>query len=93
MQLIALGEALDGRDLMAVGLYGQEQTRARRLAVEQDRACAADAVLAAEMGASQPQVVTQDIGEMATRLDVEAGRAAVDVEGYLGHAAALSLAC
>ena len=57
------GEALDGRDLALVAGDGEHQARARRLAVDEDRAGAAHAVLAAEMSAGQIAPLAQKIGQ------------------------------
>ena len=62
-------EAFDGGDAGAVAGHGIGDAGARRHAVEQQRAGAANAVLAAEMGAGQIEVVAQEIGEMGARLD------------------------
>ena len=45
---------------------------ARRLAVDLDGAGAADAMLAAEMRAGQQQMLAQEVGETAARLDLGA---------------------
>ena len=64
MQLVgAGGDALDGQHLVAVGLHRQHQAGARRAAVEQDGAGAADAMLAAEMGAGEAELVADEIGQ------------------------------
>ena len=47
-------EAFDGADVRAVRLHRERQAGARRHAVDLDRAGAADAVLAADMGAGAP---------------------------------------
>ena len=59
VQLLALGKTLDGQQLGAVGLHGEHQAGARGLAVEQDRAGAADPVFAADMSAGQPEIFAQ----------------------------------
>jgi hypothetical protein len=53
------GKALDSRHLVALGLDGEHQAGAHRRAVQQDRAAAAHAVLAADVGAGQPEVVAK----------------------------------
>ena len=53
----------------------QERTGA---AIEQDRAGAAHAVLAADMGAGQPQFVAQEIAEQQPRFDTALIGGAVD---------------
>ena len=72
-------QPLDRRQLAAVGLHGEHQAGAHRLAVEQDRAGAAHAVLAADVGAGQAQLVAQEVGEQQARLDLALVGRAVDV--------------
>ena len=55
--------ALDGGDLGPVDPDREQQARTHRPPVDQHRAGPADAVLAAEMGAGQPQVVAQAVGQ------------------------------
>jgi len=62
MQRLAVRrDAFDGEDIVAVGLHREHQARARRIAVEQNRAGAADAVLAAEMGAGELKPLAQKV--------------------------------
>ena len=61
-------QRLDGADLCAVGLHRERQAGARRHAVDLDGAGAADAVLAADMGAGHRQLMAQEIGEQHARL-------------------------
>ena len=64
MQRVGIGrDAFDGHDLVAVGLHREHQAGARRIAVEQDGAGAAHAVLAAEMRAGEAQPMAQEIGQ------------------------------
>jgi hypothetical protein len=56
------GDALDGRDLRSVRLGGEDQAGPHGNAVDDDRAGAAHAVLAAEMGASEAAVLPQPVG-------------------------------
>src|SRR5262249_8007575 len=63
------GQALDRLNLMAVRLDGQHQARAGWLAVDEDRARAAHAVLAADMGAGQREILSNEITEEQARLD------------------------
>src|SRR5262249_2049214 len=53
---------------------------AHGIAVEQHRAGAAHAVLAAEMGAGQPAILADRVGERAPRLDADIVPAPVDRE-------------
>ena len=68
------------RSLPAVGLDREHQAGADRLAVEDHRAGAADAVLAADMGAGLAAVVADGIDQRLARLDADVVRAAVDGE-------------
>ena len=63
--------ALDRRHLRVLGLDRQHQAAANGFAVEQDRAGAADAMLAAEMCAGEPQLVAQRVGQALARLDLK----------------------
>ena len=63
---------------MAVGLDGEHDARARRLAVEQNRAGAAHAVLAADVRAGQPEILADEIAEQQARLDLALVASAVD---------------
>jgi hypothetical protein len=44
------GKSFNSSDLMPVSLHSKDQARAHRLAVEQDRASAANAMLTANVG-------------------------------------------
>src|SRR5439155_1467571 len=72
-------EALDGRQLSAVRLHREHQAGAHRLAVEQHGAGAAHAVLAADVGAGEPQVLAEEVAQAEPRLDVAPVLAAVYV--------------
>ena len=63
-------QALDGRELGAVGLHGVGDAGAHGGPVPQDRAGTADAVLAAEVRAGKTQVVAEEVGERPPRLDL-----------------------
>ena len=70
-------QAFDGLDDGAVALHGEGQTAADDFAIEQDGAGAADAVLAADMGAGERQIVAQKIDQRLARLDAGGHRLAV----------------
>ena len=61
------GQALDGGDLGAVDHHREREARPHRLAVEQHRAGTAHPVLAADVGAGEPQVVAQHVGQQPPR--------------------------
>ena len=85
-QRVVVRETLDGDDAAAFGLHRQHQTGADRSPVDNDRARAADAVLAAEMRAGEPQFLPQAIGEMHPRLDIDRHGLAVEPELHPHHA-------
>src|SRR5262245_7908901 len=88
VERFSAGEPFDRRHLRPVSLSGEEQARADRLAVEHHRARATDAVLAAEMGAGEAEVLPQEVGERPPRFDLALARLAVDgdPDRPLGHA-------
>ena len=93
VQLLLRGrDALDGQNLVPVCLNRQHQARARRAAVEQDRAGSAHAVLAAEMGAGQAELVAHEIGQRPAHLYLLLVALAVDRQrdlSRLAHVASL----
>jgi phage terminase large subunit-like protein len=56
--------------ISAVGLRGEHEAGLDRLAVEQHRAHAADALLAADVGTGQAEVVAEEVDEQPPRLDL-----------------------
>src|SRR5437660_801743 len=76
-ELAALGQPFDRVDPTAGNLRGEREAAARGMAVDQHRAGAADAVLAAEMRAGQLQLLAQKIRQMLARLDAALERFAV----------------
>src|ERR1700686_89575 len=87
-------EAFDRLDAAAVGLPREHQASTRAVAIDQHGAGAADAVLAADMGAGQAQRVTQEICEEKPGFHGGAIRHAIDGDADLAGLAhaALSLA-
>src|SRR5262249_44517408 len=70
MQLVGRGrDALDGENIMAVRLHREHQAGTRRAIIEEDRACPANAVLAAEMGAGEAELVADEISQRPAALD------------------------
>src|SRR6185369_15107860 len=72
------GHRLDGRDLLAGGRGERRAARAHGLAVEVDRAGAAQLLAAAELRAGHAEVVAQDPEQRCARLRVDAYVLAVD---------------
>ena len=77
---------LEGDDAGTFSLHRQHQTGADRGAVDDDRARAARAMLAAQMGSGQAEHVAQAIGEVEPRLDVDRDGITVDPETHPHHA-------
>src|SRR5439155_11656803 len=77
-QLPVRGEAFDGDDLRPVGLDGEEHAALHRASVHQDRAGAAVAGVAADVGAGQVEVVANEVDEQLARLDLALIALAVD---------------
>ena len=81
-------EAFDRGDLSPFAGHRIGDARARRHAVEQHRACAADAVFAAEMRTGQIEFFADEIREVGARLGQGLHRALVHGECDHVHAAA-----
>ena len=79
-------EAFDGAHVGAVAGDREGDAGARRRAVDLQRAGAADALLAAEMGPGQALLLAQEVGKMRARLDVGSTGLAVDDQGDRRHA-------
>ncbi len=62
-------EALDSEDVGSPCLNGEHETGPGRFAVDQDRASAADTVLAAQMGAGEREILPEEVGQGAPGLD------------------------
>ena len=75
-----VGQALDRLHLRAVALHGEHQTAADDLAVEQHRAGAADAMLAADMGAGERKIVAQEVDQRLARFNPRRNRLAVHAQ-------------
>ncbi len=73
-------EAFDRAHVAAVGLDGEREAGAHRLAVELHRAGAADAVLAADLGAGQP-LVADEVRQQRARLHLGLVLGAVEAHG------------
>ena len=75
------GDAFNRLNAAAVGLYREHKAGPDRHAIDEDRACAADAVFAADMGSSQPELLPQEIGEADALIDTAVIACAVDNDG------------
>ena len=83
-------DAFDGFDRGAVALHGEHQTAAHDVAVDQHRAGAAHALLAADMAAGEAEIVAQEIDQRFAGFDALGDDLAVDaqadVDVALSHA-------
>ena len=79
-QLVAVGQPLDRGHLPAVGPDRELAAGVDGGAVEPDRAGAALASVAADLGPCQTQVVAQNLGQCPTVLDLEVVCLAVDTQ-------------
>ena len=72
------GHALNRHHLGALGLEGGENTGIDAVPVDDHRAGAALGLVAADLGAGQPQVIAQHLSQKAAGRDVERVRCTVD---------------
>ena len=82
-----VSESFDGHHGRALAGVRPGDARSDRLPVHQHRAGAAHAVLAAEVGAGQVQVVAQELGELRAVRDAGAARLSVDGQANRLHRA------
>src|SRR5215208_1827138 len=80
-QLLLFREPLDGLDRRAVRLHREQHAALHERAVEDHAASAAVAGIAADMGASQVEVVADQVHEQAPRLDLPLVGRPVDPDG------------
>ena len=83
VQLTILGHSLDRLKALALRLDGEHRAALDGLAVDEDRARAALAGVAADVCAGEPQVVAQVVHEQQARLNLVLVPAAVDGGGDL----------
>jgi hypothetical protein len=69
VKILHRAQSFDGGDFVAVGLHGKHQTGADWLSIEQDCARAANAVLAADVGSRQTEVVPDKVAQQKTGFD------------------------
>src|SRR5207245_6640343 len=83
VQLRGRAQALDGRDRSALDLDGEEQAAQLRLAVDEHRAGAALAQLAAVLGAGEAEVFTQHLEQRLVAGKGQLDGVAVDAQAQL----------
>src|SRR5439155_21803534 len=85
MQLFALRrllrQAFHRAHRLALSLHGEHEAGAHRLTLDEHGACAAHAVLAAQVRSGEPAVLAQRVREAAPGLDLDVEGDAVDVQG------------
>ena len=81
MQRVAAREALDGGDLRAVLHHRESEARIDPPAIDQDRAGAALAVVAALLGPGEIEMQAQQVEQRRPRRDREFVLDAIDVQG------------
>src|SRR3546814_20753590 len=83
------GQSLDRRHCAAIGLQREHQAAAHGIAVDDDRACAADAVLATDMHAGAAGIAAQEVAERQAAFGGPLVLSAVDdeVDWVLAHTA------
>src|SRR5262249_60473627 len=80
MEPVALGEPFHSTDRTSGRLNGKHQAGADRLAINDDRAGAAHAVLAADVRAGLTAILADGVRERAPRLDTDRIVACIDGE-------------
>jgi len=80
VQFFYCPQPFNGQNLVTVSLYGKHETRADSLAIKHNRARAAHAMFTTDMGASQTELVPQEIAQQHAWLDSAYMASAVD--GY-----------
>ena len=85
MELAVLRQPLDRRHLRACGLEREHRAALHGAAVDEHRARAALARVAADVRARQPEPVAERVDEQRAPVDVERARLAVDRERDVRH--------
>src|SRR5581483_975 len=78
MHPVGRSESFDGGDRVAARFEGKDHARGYWTAVEVDRAGAAGAAIAYQLGAGEPEMVAQRIDQRDARLDRDPHLVAVD---------------
>src|SRR4051794_12300908 len=89
MKLPVLRDALDGRDLAAFELHGEQRAALRRLAVDEDGTRSALTRVAADVRPGQPDDVAQEMYEEEPWLHFAGEIDPVDVDADATHGASL----
>src|SRR4051812_32769206 len=87
MKLPVLRNALDGRDLAAFELHGEQRAALRRLAVDEDGTRSALTRVAADVRPGQPEHVAQEMDEEEPWLHLTGEIDPVDVDADATHGA------
>ena len=90
VQLVAPGDPLDGGDIGAGGLSRQHGAALGGIAVDVNDACAALAGVAADMGAGQAQILSQELHQKGAGIDIGSYGITVHDQGNFGHQHSLS---
>ena len=85
MQVIAVNQALYGRDVGPIARDGQGQAGVRPAPVDEDGARAALAVVAALLGPGQPQALPEQVEQRHAGVDGQLVFGAVDAQGDFAH--------
>ena len=91
VQLAVRRQPFDGRDRRAVGLHREHRAGLRAAAVDEHRAGAALARVAADVRAGEAEMLAQEVHEQQARLDVALRDLAVDRHRDLSHACVSSV--
>jgi hypothetical protein len=87
MKVVVARKSLDGRYVSAVVHQGKRQAGQYALAVEQDGACAARALIASLLGSGEVEELAQNIKQRLARINVQLSNLAIDRKRYGGHGA------
>ena len=70
MQFVVLLQALNGHQLASIGLYRKHGTGFGRLAIDDNSAGTTAGGIAANMGASQAQIIAKPVDKQRARIDI-----------------------
>jgi hypothetical protein len=83
----AWSEPFHGAELRAIGLHRKHQTSTDGFIVQEHGACAADAMLTADVGAREPQIIANKIHQKLARFRLASVLASIDchANGSFAH--------